>query len=1181
LTTHTRIRQTHPAPLGRNPRIYRENYTYSPVNRFYLGATIALMTYCALAPIYLYAQHPTERVDCDQLILSLDQSLSKGSKRALRDVCTLLSSDYTAECEAAARMLLRRYTFFTVAELEVDYAHRTAALDFYYDNTNKILFSEALQGFYLTPLEQQSHLPTFNLTFKPLYTPDETSLRDLNQHWEKALLMPNSAEKGRAMQRVVREIAALQTKESWNWLLNMLNNNVLGNQPNDTYQIIAECLQDYTRDETLTTLLSACHRGILTPETLTNVFLELTNIALEPATSKQLLDSLQTLEGMREAGYEAGLPFREAFFYEKVDYYGKILCRSETAPWLRHNALRDLQATEHPRMLFYIAAQLRLQPNHKFLYFNILKKLIQKDMLFDAANPVEIKQFVQYWAIHSEEYEWDKARHCFVNRAELAARTQTYEYLFRRLNSKNDTAAQNAFLALTDGEPLLITEMSEQYRSLLRSYNKNLPDMKHGYLEQMTKLRTYCKRNKIDLQLPNKCDSLVELLSYPCRQKERFKMENQLLKYLELNDITALEWYAFLHSSNTELSFSLGRVLDYFYSRVWKEITTDAEQLRLLLKKTVLFKQIGAVGACSVYENKFIYEDTQLLNMLQNVLKTEEDDDIASQIRLLNLPSMPVVTTEKETKLFGNDKIGLLSAFLNDPTPFANTDLKVLPQPNDSIFGRVTSLIQETKDPTTRRILFDYLSRHPYSEMVPHLFRIIGDMRKVALPATENMLNEDNSSNSPTFTRVDVRVVELLEAIYNHNFDIEDADAKREAWRDMWKKDGTNYQLWNILFFKQQMSYLKMNDSIDIFAINRVAASIHFTPKHRNTVLELLSKVKPVGDIRHLQLNEKISAGKELIYLSKLRFTHKELPNIVKLIHATTDKEDQKLWQFIEVQIKDYSQDQLTDFYNNLFKIKWFNQLLYAHHGGQKGERSLDTVQRNRMIETLKAYLESGELVSEFQEQACLLHIMELENVGKTLAEKLEATTQLENVSQESRAAIQEAILARIDYADIPVTVRFFEQLPPEKVAFLYKDFGLPIFDLDEKDRYDLIFNITNLAESKVYEYYLKKFGVDFQNSKGELDFDKIHEILRFEIVLPFTGGGNQRDLFTYGVIKLLEFKFKTRLGFHEKLNENQTFYTFTAAKRAAAWLKFLETKGLVKPDPSIPSSFNRLLAGG
>jgi hypothetical protein len=1138
------------------------------------------MTGCQLASIDTHAQRTPERVDCDKLILSLDQSLSKGSKRALRDVCTLLSADYAPECEASARMLLHKYTYFLPTELDVNQANRATALNFFYDNAPKIGFSEALKAFYYTPVEAQPNRNDFKIVFSPLYTQGEANLRDLNIQWEKALLQAKPTDKNPILQRIVREIAHLQSKEAWNWLVNALNNNVLGNQPNETYQTIAECLQEYTRDETLTTILAACQRGILTPETLTNVFLELTNVAIEPSTTKLLLDSLQTLEGIREYGYETGLPFREAFFYEKVDYLGKILCRAETAPWLHHNALRDLQATEHPRMLFYIAAQLRLHPNHKFLYFNILKKLIQKEMSLNADNPDDIKQFVQYWAQQAETYEWDKVRRCFVSRSELAARTQGYEYQFRRLNSKNDTAAMNAFLALTEGEPAVITEMSEQYRSLLRAYNKNLPDMRHGYLEQMTKLKAYCKRNKVDLDLPLLCDSLVSILSHPCRQKERFNIENQLIKHLKLNDITALEWYAFLHSSNGELSFSLGRVLDYFYTKTWKFIINDAEQLRLLLKKTALFKQIGAVGACSVYENKFSYDDNRLVNTLQILLKTEEDEDIVNQIKLLNLPSMAVAPADKDNKLFSNDKMGLLNAFLNDPTPFLNTDLKLLPPPNDSIFNRVTSLVQETKDPIIRRVLFDYLAMYPYSDMVPYLFRIIGDMRKVALPPTDQVMSAENSTDIPNFTRVDIRVVELLEMIYNHDFDKEAADDKKAAWREMWKKDGENYKLWNQLFFKQQMSYLKNNDSISIDAINRVASSIHFTSKQRTTVLESLVKIKPIGDIRRLQLTEKINATKELIYLSKFHFTHKELPNVIKIIQATTDKEDRNLWAFIEEQIKNYTPDQLTDFYNNLFKIKWFNQLLYSHHIGQKGERSLDTLQRNRMIETLKTYLESGEIVSEFQEQACLLHIMELENVGKSLAEKLEATTTLDNVSAEAKAAIQEAILGRIDYADIPVAVRFFDQLPPEKTAFLYKDFGLPIFDLDEKDKHDLIFNVTNLAESKVYEYYLKKFGVDFLTSKGELDFDKIYDILRFEIVLPFTGGGNQRDFFTYGVIKLLEFKFKTRLGFHEKLNENQTFYTFSAAKRAAAWLKYLETKGFVKPDPSIPSSFNRLLAG-
>ena len=59
-----------------------------------------------------------------------------------------------------------------------------------------------------------------------------------------------------------------------------------------------------------------------------------------------------------------------------------------------------------------------------------------------------------------------------------------------------------------------------------------------------------------------------------------------------------------------------------------------------------------------------------------------------------------------------------------------------------------------------------------------------------------------------------------------------------------------------------------------------------------------------------------------------------------------------------------------------------------------------------------------------------------------------------------------------------------------------------------------------------------------------KLDFEKIYDLLQYEIVTPFVGGGgSHRDQFTYGLIKLLELHFNTRLGFHEKLNKNQKQY--------------------------------------
>ena len=48
-----------------------------------------------------------------------------------------------------------------------------------------------------------------------------------------------------------------------------------------------------------------------------------------------------------------------------------------------------------------------------------------------------MKDFVRYWANNAEEFEWDEGRFYFVNKNEVAERTENYERLFRRLNSEN------------------------------------------------------------------------------------------------------------------------------------------------------------------------------------------------------------------------------------------------------------------------------------------------------------------------------------------------------------------------------------------------------------------------------------------------------------------------------------------------------------------------------------------------------------------------------------------------------------------------------------------------------------------------------------------------------------------------------------------------------------------------
>jgi len=176
---------------------------------------------------------------------------------------------------------------------------------------------------------------------------------------------------------------------------------------------------------------------------------------------------------------------------------------------------------------------------------------------------------------------------------------------------------------------------------------------------------------------------------------------------------------------------------------------------------------------------------------------------------------------------------------------------------------------------------------------------------------------------------------------------------------------------------------------------------------------------------------------------------------------------------------------------------------------------------------------------------------------------------------------IQQSIIARASYDEVGIIITMIHELSTSQnfqpLLFLQRDFGLPIYNLeDEEVRMEVIEHHSKMKELDFYKYYLKSFGVDFLSKKNRLDFQKIYDLLQYEIVSPFVGGGGgHRDQFTYGLIKVLELHFKTRLGFNEKLNENQTFYSYTSTKRAKAWRSYLIDNQLVKIKENAPSSFN------
>ena len=460
------------------------------------------------------------------------------------------------------------------------------------------------------------------------------------------------------------------------------------------------------------------------------------------------------------------------------------------------------------------------------------------------------------------------------------------------------------------------------------------------------------------------------------------------------------------------------------------------------------------------------------------------------------------------------------------------------------------------------RQYFHYLRLNPSIDMVPHLFDLVEDKRIV-------------TQRNGAIIRVADLIVPSLEGIYNYHFESED-DTKPFAtthWKALWKQDGKNYRNWIKLFFEQKLDSLNMAQELVIEDINLITESPHFTSDYKTVCLESLKKIRPFKEIRKLNIEPRLNVRTDLKYFQDFFFSYKELDDIPKLFNIPHIDAGVMLG-YLEKKSAKFSVSERGSFYNNLFRSAWFSSYINS--------KNADKEVAERIKAVFVTYLDESDYLSEFEEQTTNLHIAQIDNIGRSLEEKLQASIQIE-ADPGSKAKIQESIIAGISYQDLGVAVENLAQSDGpnanQALEFLYKDFGLPIFNLDQsKDLLEFLEKHSKLSEYDFYYHYLQRFGVQFTKGRGQLDFEKIYNILRFDIISPFVSRtGGKRDYYTYGIIKLLELHFKTRLGFHEKLNENQTFYTFSSQKRANSWIKYLEDNKYVNQGKQSPPSFSQV----
>ena len=334
---------------------------------------------------------------------------------------------------------------------------------------------------------------------------------------------------------------------------------------------------------------------------------------------------------------------------------------------------------------------------------------------------------------------------------------------------------------------------------------------------------------------------------------------------------------------------------------------------------------------------------------------------------------------------------------------------------------------------------------------------------------------------------------------------------------------------------------------------------------NKEQTLSFIKKLNPEKDIRKLAIKEKLSV-KDLIFLQERTFSHREVGSIMRFFNS---EDPEANLDFALKAIEEFSLEDQAYVVNRLFRYQWFRSYIY--------NTSYISQQLNQVLSILSRYLKEAEFIGEIEDRTTQINIIQIAFIGKDIENQLVASIELD-ADLAFKADLQKTILAKSTFEDLGVILDHVDGLINNKgsldLSFLNQDFGIPIFDIATNAELQTFLNRhKSMSIKEFYVAYLQEFGIDFKNNKGKLDFDKITRILKYDIIQPFVGkGGGNRDYYVYGITKVLEEEFNENLGFQSKLNNYQTFVSFSSINRAKAWYDYLINKGYGKEIMSRPS---------
>ncbi|KGO91599.1 hypothetical protein Q766_17175 [Flavobacterium subsaxonicum WB 4.1-42 = DSM 21790] len=174
-----------------------------------------------------------------------------------------------------------------------------------------------------------------------------------------------------------------------------------------------------------------------------------------------------------------------------------------------------------------------------------------------------------------------------------------------------------------------------------------------------------------------------------------------------------------------------------------------------------------------------------------------------------------------------------------------------------------------------------------------------------------------------------------------------------------------------------------------------------------------------------------------------------------------------------------------------------------------------------------------------------------------------------------------EGLVSQISYSQIGTVLKLMDKVtftkPYDAYSFLDRDFGF--FWINEPQdpavRRQFMDNYNQYSEFELYSYYLCEAGIDYKNSNGSLNYDKIYDLIKYGETEMLAGGGPALVNETYALIKLLEITFKTTLDLSSKYCSSQNMYNCHVVKKVKAWSHYLTNNNLLQLPHNEPVSFN------